>query len=98
MITRIVKMEFEPSKIDTFLQIFERSKLLIRNSPGCLHLTLFCDKNNPATYFTYSQWVNEEALEQYRHSDLFITTWASTKVLFAGKAQAWTIEPASTTT
>jgi heme-degrading monooxygenase HmoA len=42
--------------------------------------------------FTLSIWDDETALEAYRQSELFQTTWAKTKVLFAEKAEAWSVE------
>ncbi len=42
--------------------------------------------------FTYSYWESEAHLNTYRHSDLFRETWAKTKVLFADKPEAWSIE------
>ena len=46
-------------------------------------------KNHETICFTYSIWDNEEALNNYRHSELFKNTWAKTKILFDGKPEAW---------
>ncbi|MGB8193229.1 MAG: antibiotic biosynthesis monooxygenase family protein [Chitinophagaceae bacterium] len=90
--TRIVKMSFHPHTIDSFLQLFEERKSIIRNFPGCTHLALLKDINDPLQYFTYSIWENEEALNNYRQSDFFVETWGTTKKLFAGKPEAWSVE------
>ena len=89
MIKRIVKMSFQPDKIDEFLSLFESVKKKIRNSEGCQHLELLQDQSNPSIIFTYSYWLEERYLEQYRFSDLFESTWAKTKKLFDGKPEAW---------
>jgi quinol monooxygenase YgiN len=91
MIKRIVKLTFEPDKTDDFLAIFKESKAQIRAFPGCQHLELWRDQKAPGVFFTYSFWVDEAALEQYRHSTLFRTTWEKTKALFAERPAAWSV-------
>jgi quinol monooxygenase YgiN len=81
-------MTFEQENTSHFLNIFEKSKSLIRNFPGCMHLELLQDIKEPNIYLTYSHWSDEASLEIYRQSDLFKTTWAQTKILFAKKAEA----------
>ena len=44
MLVRIVKMGFDPDKIETFLQNFEKRKTLIRGFEGCMFLELYRDK------------------------------------------------------
>ena len=95
MITRIVKMTFKPEHVSVFLTQFERDKKHIRGFEGCLHLELLNDKNNPNIFFTYSKWQDESFLEKYRHSDLFSSVWKQTKILFAEKAEAWTVNSVS---
>lgn len=96
MIKRIVKMTFQPDQVPVFLDIFETSKNLIRQFPGCQHVELLrlTEVNN--VFFTFSLWENELALESYRQSDLFRTTWSKTKVLFTDKPVAWSLELVST--
>jgi heme-degrading monooxygenase HmoA len=92
MFVRIVKMSFEPSKIDEFLQIFQQSKEKIRNFKGCNFLELYRDKKNDNIFFTYSYWETEEDLENYRNSDLFKNVWGKTKVLFNRFPEAWSLD------
>lgn len=92
MITRIVKMTFDPQKVDEFVDTFNDSKLLIRNSEGCTHLELLRDINNPNIFFTYSQWKSEIELNKYRNSELFEKVWAKTKILFNAKPEAWSVK------
>jgi len=89
---RIVKMTFDPSKVEEFLTNFNQVKAKIRGFEGVQHLELFNDKNNANIYFTYSVWEDESYLEKYRHSDLFKGVWAKTKPLFIEKAEAWSVD------
>lgn len=89
MLIRIVRMTFQEDQLDAFQQIFDKSKHHIRAFQGCQHLQLLCDLNNPAIRMTYSHWDSPEALENYRQSELFRTTWAVTKVLFSAKPVAF---------
>lgn len=92
MFVRIVKMSFQPEKIEIFLNNFERKKTFIRKSPGCRLLELYRDKTNPDVFFTYSYWDKEEDLENYRNSELFKSIWAETKVFFNDKPLAWSVD------
>ena len=93
MIKRIVKMTFREDATDTFLHdVFEHSKDRIRAFPGCRHMELLRNIGQPNVLFTLSYWDDEAALEAYRQSELFQTTWAKTKALFAEKAEAWSVE------
>lgn len=89
MINRLVKLTFKTEQIPDFLQIFEESKDFIRAFPGNHRVELLQDTQDPRIFFTYSWWENEEALEAYRHSELFQKTWARTKVLFDARPEAW---------
>ena len=95
MLKRMVKMTFQKDRIPDFLAIFEESKHLIRNFPGCQHLELLHLEGQPEVMFTFSIWDGPEALEAYRQSDLFQSTWSKTKVLFAGKPEAWSMRVAA---
>jgi quinol monooxygenase YgiN len=91
MITRIVRMEFVPEKVETFLELFRDTKSRIRHFPGVQHLELHRDASNPNVFYTYSIWESEAALEAYRVSPLFESVWSRTKVLFAAKPQAFSL-------
>lgn len=84
-------MTFLPEKVEAFKAVFEASKEKIRAFDGCNHLELLAVDNHPEVMMTYSWWDNADALENYRHSELFTTTWAKTKVLFNGKPEAWSL-------
>ena len=91
MLIRIVRLTFQADKIEAFRQNFEENKHKIRASVGCQHLELWQDVANPNVFCTYSIWENEEALNLYRNSALFAKVWATTKVWFADKPQAFSV-------
>lgn len=91
MIIRIVKMSFEPARVNDFLEVFQASKQFIRCFEGCMHLELLNDVSQPNVFFTYSYWESETDLEKYRNSGLFAGVWAKTKVLFNAKPEAWSV-------
>ena len=92
MLVRIVKLSFEPSKIEEFLTNFEINKDKIRNFEGCQRLELYRDQNTSNIFFTYSYWDSEVDLNNYRNSALFKSVWAKTKPLFNGKPEAWSVD------
>ena len=89
---RIVKMHFKPGNVEDFLALYKTAYPKITAMPGCQSLLLLRDQDAPEILFTYSSWENEEALNHYRHSELFIETWRKTKALFEQKAEAWSVE------
>ena len=91
MIKRIVKLTFEEDKIEDFLKSFDENKKNIAAFDGCLHLELLRCSSPSNIFFTYSFWESESQLNAYRNSDLFKTVWAKTKILFADKPEAWSI-------
>ena len=79
-------------KAEDFLALFNEVFPLINTFPGCTRLELLRDIDNPSIFFTYSHWDKPESLEAYRTSALFKSTWERTKILFAHKAAAWSVE------
>ena len=92
MIKRIVKLSFDPDKVEDFKIIFKSNWQQIKNFPGCTHVELLQDENNPSVFFTYSLWKDDLSIENYRNSDLFAEVWSSTKILFNAKPEAWTVK------
>ncbi len=84
-------MTFEKENIPSFERIFEASSPRIRSFPGCLHLELLQDKDNPRVFFTYSHWESEADLQAYRESDFFREVWGQTRQLFAERPRAWSL-------
>jgi heme-degrading monooxygenase HmoA len=92
MIKRLVKLTLLQDEVETFLSIFNDSKNKVKSFPGCLHLELLRDVDNPAVMFTLSHWESLDALNKYRNSEFFKNTWSKTRLLFAAKASAWSVE------
>ena len=84
-------MSFELEKVEKFKSIYELNWHKIKGFEGCLHVELLQDRSSPSIFFTYSNWESENHLNNYRESILFKTVWASTKVLFNQKPEAWTL-------
>lgn len=89
MLIRVVRMTFQEEKVQDFLDNFDAHKAKIRNFPGCHYLELWQDNNYKNIFMTYSHWETEEALNQYRDSELFKSVWSYTKTLFADKPMAF---------
>lgn len=96
MLVRIVKMGFYKQNIVIFKKNFDESKSKIRAFKGCTFLELYRDKNDPSVFFTYSHWESNEALENYRKSDVFNNVWSKTKPLFSIRPEAWSVEKLET--
>lgn len=91
MITRIVRLHFKKEYIVDFLSAFDESKAMIASFPGCKKLLLFKDFSDDSAFFTHSEWESMDDLENYRNSDLFKSTWAKVKPLFADSPQVFSL-------
>jgi heme oxygenase (mycobilin-producing) len=91
MVIRIVRMHFTEAGVDEFLSIFNTHKNSIRNFPGCTHLELLKDIDDPCVFSTLSYWEDTDSLEKYRKSELFASVWGTVKTLFAERTQAFTL-------
>ena len=94
MILRIVRMVFQPDRLDAFRETFAQYEDAIRSQDGCTQLILMQDAHRPEVFFTYSKWESLEKLEAYRHSQTFGEVWPKTKALFAEAPQAWSLKEA----
>ena len=81
-------MTFRPEAVDQFLTLFDESSGLIRAFDGCRHLELWQAADHPHVFTTYSLWADAHALDEYRESELFRSTWKRAKALFAAPAEA----------
>ena len=91
MLLRIVRLTLQPERVPEFLALFRSSESSIRQQPGCQHLELWQDADQPHVYCTYSHWVDAAALDAYRRSALFGEVWPATKRLLAVPAQAFSV-------
>jgi quinol monooxygenase YgiN len=81
-------MTFAPETVESFLEHFDASAPQIRSVDGCQHLELWRDADAPHICTTYSHWLDADALDRYRHSAFFRSTWAEVKPLFADRPEA----------
>lgn len=88
VLIRIVRMTFEPEAVNSFLEQFDETAPKIRAFEGCHHLELWQETDRPSVCTTYSHWENADALNRYRSSELFRSTWASVKQLFVAQPEA----------
>ena len=91
MLIRIVRMTFTEAGVEEFLQIFDENKVAIRNFPGCTHLRLMKDEQDPLCFTTVSEWNAASDLENYRKSELFGKVWGRVKTLFSERTQAFSL-------
>lgn len=85
-------MHFTEAGLDEFLEIFNENKDAIRNFPGCSHLQLLKDAEDPLCFTTMSHWDQAQSLENYRKSALFGSVWGRVKTLFSQRTQAFSLE------
>ncbi|MEZ4910360.1 MAG: antibiotic biosynthesis monooxygenase family protein [Saprospiraceae bacterium] len=91
MLVRIVRMSFKEENVKEFIEIFNTSQPFILAFEGCLDVKLYRDQSQNNVYYTKSIWIRHEALEKYRNSELFKTTWSKTKILFDHRPQAFSL-------
>lgn len=91
MIVRIVRMQLQAGKAADFTAVFATVNEQIRKSTGCISVELFSDLQDPDTIITLSRWESSEALEAYRASALFISTWKKVKPFFRAPALAFSM-------
>lgn len=91
MITRIVKLTFRPDAADDFIGVFNATQSRIEAFEGCNGVKVYRDANQENVFFTISDWDSEEALENYRRSELFAQVWGRAKTYFDGKPEAWSL-------
>lgn len=87
-------MTFHPDAVDAFIEHFDEVSPHIRAFAGCHHLELWRDPRYLNICTTYSHWESADALNAYRHSDLFADAWKTAKSLFAARpvAQSYVAE------
>ncbi len=93
MLIRIVKLHIQPEKSEDFIALFYAAQPTILGMNGCISVILTVDAEVPNIFYTHSTWSNETALNAYRDTTFFKTTWAATKALFEHKAEAFSLIP-----
>jgi len=89
MLHRIVRMVFDEESKSEFINKFYQKQPKIQAMPGCISVDLMNDERDEMALSTYSLWKSADDLENYRQSELFLSTWEEVKPLFKEKAKAW---------
>ncbi len=90
MIDRIVKLTIINDKVPLFLEHTSKIQKKVASYEGCKSLKILNDTHDNRIFITYSVWVSEEALDNYRASEFFRTNWKIMKKWFADLPEAWT--------
>ncbi len=88
MLTRLVRMHFQPDKVDEFLALFDAARSTISAQPGCHGVQLLRQTDAAASFATWSVWEDAAVLEAYRSSAFFQGFWSRVKALFREPAEA----------
>lgn len=94
MLIRLVRLRLQPDKVDEFLALYAAARPVIVAQPGCQHVQLLRQSDDPTAFATWSVWENVEALERYRTSAFFAHFWPQVKALFRQPAEAISFEEA----
>lgn len=92
MLTRLVRMRFQPSHVDQFLALYATMRPAIVSQPGCLSVQLVRELDDPASFATWSTWESTAALDAYRTSAFFRQYWPQVRALFRQPAEAVSFE------
>lgn len=92
MLARLVRMRFQPEKVDDFLALYAAARPVISAQPGCRNVQLVRQSDDPSTFATWSLWQDAAALEAYRTSSFFLEFWPQVKALFRQPAEATSFE------
>lgn len=88
MLIRIVTMSIKNDCFTSFEVAFDQVREAIAAFDGCLEVRMLKGLDNPGIYTTVSKWTGRKALEHYRESELFRSTWSTVKPMFSGRAHA----------
>lgn len=92
MLTRLVRMRFQPDQVEAFLALYTMMRPRIVSQPGCLSVQLVREIDDPAAFATWSTWESAAALEAYRTSVFFRQYWPQVRALFRQPAEAVSFE------
>jgi quinol monooxygenase YgiN len=92
MLARLVRMRFQPDKVDEFLALYATAQPIIATQPGCHSVQLVRQIDDPSAFATWSLWQDASALEAYRTSAFFLGFWPQVRALFRQPADATSFE------
>jgi quinol monooxygenase YgiN len=90
-LVRIVHLSIAPAHRAEFEAYVAQKITVVAEQPGCRSATWL--RARDGSYFTYSVWVAEEFLEDYRRSATFAEIWPTLKAWFDAPARAWSCDP-----
>jgi quinol monooxygenase YgiN len=85
VLVRLVHVTVRPDAVAPFLDRFNESAPKIRAFPGCRRLELWRDPDAPTAFTALSHWKDLHALDAFRESELFASTWAAVTPLCADR-------------
>ncbi|MBV9790650.1 MAG: antibiotic biosynthesis monooxygenase, partial [Chloroflexi bacterium] len=56
MLTRLVRMYFQPDRVEEFLAFYEQLRPKIAAQPGCISVQLLRQADDPSSFATWSVW------------------------------------------
>ncbi len=89
MINRYVRLEIGKAGHESFIATFEQVRNKISAFPGCHGVVLWRGMGDRNIFATFSKWDSMEALNEYRSSELFNSTWTKVKPSFVARPQAF---------
>lgn len=91
MIRRVVRLTLQEDKAQDFIDFVEPRVASIRGFEGCEGLEFLQDTNEANVFYTISLWQSEDALNNYRSSELFGSIWPVVKPWFKNKALTYSM-------
>jgi quinol monooxygenase YgiN len=88
MLARLVRMYFQPDRVEEFLAFYQQVRPQIARQQGCVSVLLVRQADDPAAFATWSVWESAAALDAYRTSDFFRGFWPQVKTWFRQPAEA----------
>ena len=88
VLVRYVELHILADKLDEARRLLKFQAPLVRNFDGCVHLEINEAMDEIGVFSTYSYWIDAEALDRYRQSEVFRKFWNRMKPMFQAKAQA----------
>ncbi|MFW5659128.1 MAG: putative quinol monooxygenase [Bacteroidota bacterium] len=98
MIIRLVRLPTSPERLPRLKAVLADVMPTVRQQPGCTHLELLADHDQPCVLFTLSHWQSDADLQRYRKSEVFGKVWPRLKAELSEKPSAVSLVSPGTTT
>ena len=87
-ITAILDLQLKPEAVETASEVIHETLTATRAFPGCFHVAVLVDSNDPAHVVLYETWESVEHDSAYR-------AWRATPEGASGSARSWPPRPNS---